>query len=183
MRNAIILLSLAAVALPAFPAGKPAPSQLVAGAMRDALTADGVAPDMSVVERPAAELRRVVSRNLGPGLLSGALEVVGRDFQFRSSARDRQTHIGVIALRYSSPAVARRQASRLAPRQDYFRNTKILTRFAAITLDRLLVVVYSENSGDSRVVKALGELPSRFREASENGVGEWREPPAYPLAK
>ncbi len=152
-----------------------APSDFAAETVREALKEHNVAPKMERVPRTSDDLRRLVSRNLDPLLLTKTERVSGCDFQYQFADASRRTHLGVIVLNYHSVAVAKRMYSALAPRRNYFRNSKILIRFSAIPLGSLLVVTYSENSGDERIVEALKNLPASFEKASTAGVGTWSE--------
>jgi hypothetical protein len=130
---------------------------------------------MKILPRTPDDLRRVVSRSLDSRLLVQAQSITGRDFQYQFASSSRTTRLGVIVLRYPSAALAKKMVAVLAGRQNHFRNSIILIRFSAIPLGKLLVVTYSENSGDDRIVEALNNLPFSFEKASGVAVGPWGE--------
>ena len=169
------LLVLFAGAAIGFSAQTQSPSFFATKAVREALKERGVEPEMKVIPRASRELRRVISRNLDPRLLTQTQSVCGRDFQYHFAESSRTAYLGVIVLRYRAVAMAQRMAAVLVLRQKYFKNSKILTRFAAISLGNLLVVTYSENGGDDRIVEALNNLPTRFEKASMTKGMLWDE--------
>lgn len=178
MRECIPSWVCAALALfggAAFSAETRSPSLFAAATVRDALKEQGVAPEMRMISRTSGDLRRVVSRNLDPRLLIQAQSISGRDFEYQFAGPSRTAHLGVIVLQYPAVAVAKRMAAVLAPRQNHFRGSKILIRFSAILLGSLLVVTYSENSGDDRIVEALNHLAISFEKASGGEAGPWGE--------
>ena len=167
--------ALALFGVAAFSAETRSPSLFAAATVRDALKEQGVAPEMRVVSRTSDDLRRVVSRNLDLRLLTQAQSISGRDFEFQFADPNRTAHLGVIVLKYPAVAEAQRMVAVLAPRQNYFRRSKILIRFSTIVLGSLLVVTYSENSGDDRIVKALKNLAMSFEGASSVEAAPWGE--------
>ena len=152
------------------------PSLFAAETVCQALKEQGVAPDMKIISRTSADLREVVSRRLDPQLLAQTEGVAGRDFQYVFLNSSRTAQLGVIVLRYPSVPVAKRMIKLLTPLNNYFKNSKILIRFSAVPLDSLLVITYSENSGDDRIVKAINALPKHFQNASQGGTVYWSEP-------
>ena|SRR5579872_5046331 len=151
------------------------PSAFVADTIRKALKEkDGATPKVSAIPRSENAVRDVVSRNLDALLLNTAQGVSGSDYRYQFSETGRSEQIGVIVLQYGNEPEAMRMNSILAPRKKYFRNTKILTRFSAVALGALLVVTYSENSGDDRMVAAIDKLGSEFARASDANV-QWRQ--------
>lgn len=170
------LLVLLAAAAFVFSAETQSPSLFAADTVREVLKEQGVAPEMKIIPRTSSDLRQVASRNLDPRLLTQAQSISGRDFQYVFPASIRTAHLGVIVLRYPSVDVVKQMIALLLPRQNYFRNSKILVRFSAVSVGNLLVVTYSENSGDDRIVKALNNLPASFQEASGTGAVSWGEP-------
>jgi len=173
------LLAFFGAAALVFSAQTQSPSLFAANVVRVALKEQGVAPQMKIIPRTSGEMRRVVSRNLDPRLLTQTQSISGRDFQYQFAEPSRTAHLGVIVLRYPADAVAKRMAADLAPRQNYFRNSKILIRFSAIPLGSLLVVTYSENSGDDRIVEALMNLPITFEKAAPTGGVPWGESESF----
>lgn len=171
--SARVLLVFAGAVSFVFSAQTQSPTLFAANVVREALKQEGVAPEMRTTPRTSPEIRRVVSRNLDPRLLSQVRNVSGSDFRYASAPPSPTTQLGVIVLRYPNIAVARRMAGILALRQNHFRNSKILIRFSAIQLGKLLVVTYSENSGDDRIVEALKSLPTSFEKASQGGAVFW----------
>jgi hypothetical protein len=159
----------------AFSAETRSPSLFAATTVRDALKEQGVAPEMRVVSRTSSDLRRVVSRNLDPQLLTQAQSISGRDFEYQFADPSRMAHLGVIVLKYPAVADAKRMVAVLAPQQNHFRSSKILIRFSTIVLGSLLVVTYSENSGDDRIVEALKNLAASFEKASGGATAPWGE--------
>jgi hypothetical protein len=131
---------------------------------------------MTIVPRTPKEMRELVSSRLDPRLLHRLQRISGSDFQYRSSVRELMTHFGTIVLRYPAPADARRMASLPSLRRGYFRNSIILIRYTVVPLGSLLLVAYSENSGDLRIVEALRTLPARFERASSKTPTQWDEP-------
>ena len=166
-----------------FAAEAQSPSRFAANTVREALREQGAAPAVKTVPRTTADLRRVVSSSLNSRLLTEMQTISGSDFQYQFAESDQTAQLGVIVLQYSAPAVAKRMAAILTPNGNYFRNSKILIRFSAIPLDRLLVLVYSENSGDSRIVEAIDNLPRSFEKASGAGSARWSEPECGPASE
>lgn len=152
------------------------PSLFAAELVREALAVAGVTPEMRIVPRTAKEMHQLVSSRLDPRLLLRLQRVSGSDFRYRLPGRDLTTHFGTIVLRYPAPEVARRMASLPSLRRSYFRNSTILIRYAVVPLGNLLVVAYSENSGDRRIVAALNSLPARFEKAVSQSPIHWDEP-------
>jgi hypothetical protein len=152
------------------------PSLFAASAVREALKEHGIAPEMRSFPRTSSELRSVVSRNLDPRLLNETQSIFGRDFQYMFPNANLTVQLGVIELKYPDVAVTKRMAALSVLRQNYFRSSKILIRFVSIPLDNLLIIIYSENSGDDRIVGAIDNLPTRFEKASTNRSVTWGEP-------
>ena len=157
----------------ALQAATQSPSLFVAATVRQALQPQRVAPELTVVPRTARELRWVVSRRLDPRLLAQAQGVTGRDFIYQFAASNRMAQIGTIVLRYPAAAVAKRMAALLEPLRNRFHNSKILIRFSAVPLGNLLVVTYSESSGNAGIAGAIEHLPASFQSAS--GGVDWIE--------
>jgi hypothetical protein len=88
----------------------------------------------------------------------------------------------VIILGYPTARVASQMVSILALRQNYFRNSEILIRYSVAPLGNLVVVSYSENSGDQQIVKAIDSLPASFEKASSVNGHVWKDPD-YPDAQ
>jgi hypothetical protein len=151
------------------------PSQFAADTIRQTATGPGSPVEVKVVLRQGPELRELVSRHLDAALVRQAQAISGRDYRYQFADPELNRHLGTIVLRYSSAAVARQMAGVLAPRQGYFRNTKILIHFSAIPLGALLLIVYSENSGDDCIVQALDKLPATFQKAAGPGAPAWSE--------
>ena len=170
---AILILFGAPVA--GFAAQSQSPSLFAANTVGEALRENGVAPRMSIIRRAPRELRRVVSRNLDPQLLTKAQGISGSDFRYEFPGSGRTAHLGVIVLTYPDAVLAKRMAAVLAPREQYFGGSKILIYFSAISLSNLLVVVYSESSGDDRIVKAISNLPTIFEKVSATEGVAWNE--------
>lgn len=171
----LALLVLLAAAAVVFSAETQSPSLFAANEVREALKEQGVAPEMKIIPRTASDLRQVVSRNLDARLLTQVQSISGRDFQYVFSGSSRTAQLGVIVLQYPSVDVAKQMVALLLPRQNYFRHSKILIRFSAISLGSSLLLTYSENSGDDRIVEALNNLPASFQQASRTGAVSWRE--------
>ena len=153
-----------------FSAQTQSPELFAAKVVGDALKQDGVVAEMKTIPRTPQEIRRVVSRNLDPRLLSQVRSISGIDFEYVFPGSNPTTQLGVIKLTYRNISMATRMAKILESRQNHFRNSKILIHFSSVRLGKLLVVAYSENSGDDRVVGALNSLPASFEKASESGT-------------
>lgn len=152
------------------------PSRFAAEAVGAALADNGDVPEIQAIPRTSGELREVVSRRLDPRLLNRLTSISGTDFHSPVYESGRTAHMGTIVLRYQSDAVAERMAALLVGRQDYFRNSKILIRFSAVRLGDLLVIAYSENGRDKRIVESLKSLPARFEEVDRAEAHFWQEP-------
>ena len=157
------------------------PSLFAANAVRGALEENGILPEMTITSRSLREMRNVVSRHLDAQLLDKSQSILGRDFRYHSSDLSRTEQLGVIVFEYSSSRVARQMATALTKQKNLFRNSKVLIRFSTVLLNNLLVVIYSENSGDARIVKALNNLNSDFARASGSGSVQWIERGAGPV--
>jgi hypothetical protein len=176
VRYVLLTLSLSlALGTDLLSADSQSPSQFAGEAVRQALAEGGDLPQLSSVLRTDTDLRDIVSHRLKPTLLVQVESVTGRDFHytFRNSATSVQ--VGVIVLRYPSATVSKRMEERLRPLDHYFQNSKVLIRFSAAQLGTLLVIAYSENSGDDRIVKAIDRLPTDFQKASQNRASYWSE--------
>jgi hypothetical protein len=152
------------------------PSRFAAETVAAALANAGVAPDIQTIPRAPSELREVVSRRLDARLLKGLTSIAGTDFRYPVYESDRTAHLGTIVLHYQSDAIAERMGAYLSSRPNYFRNSKILIRFSAVRLGCLMVIAYSENSGDKRIVESLKDLPTRFDEINRAEAPSWQEP-------
>jgi hypothetical protein len=152
------------------------PSLFAANAVRESLTEKGTAPEMTAIPRTAAELRTIVSRHLDPRLLNESPTIFGRDFQYRFADAHRTAQLGVIILGYPTARVASQMVSTLASHQNFFRNSEILIRYSVAPLNNLVVVSYSENSGDKRMVRAIDGLPASFEKASSVNGHVWKDP-------
>lgn len=159
------------------------PSRFAAETVAAALADAESQPEFQTIPRTAKELRDVVARRLDSRLLKRLTSISGTDFRYPVYEAGRTAHMGTIVLHYQSDAVAERMVARLAGRQDYFRNSKILIRFSSVRLGQMVVIFYSENSGDKRIVEALKSLPSRFEEANRVGAPSWQEPEAIEREK
>jgi hypothetical protein len=152
------------------------PSRFAAETVGAALAEASIVPEIQTIPRTSKELRDVVSRCLDSRLLKRLTSISGTDFRYPVYEAGRTAHMGTIVLQYQSDTVAERMAASLAGRQDYFRHSKILIRFSAVRLGRLIVIFYSENSGDKRIVESLKSLPARFEEVTRAEAPSWQEP-------
>lgn len=150
-------------------------SLFAAKVVRSALKVNGTEPEMSVHHREALELRRIVSRSLDTRLLNGIRNISGIDVNYRWHGSDITASLGTIVLLYSDAATSGKMAALLEKRGNYFRHSKILVRFSAVPLGSHLALIYSETSGDPRIVKVLGELPAEFARSSASGATQWGE--------
>lgn len=152
------------------------PSRFAAETVAAALANAGVAPDIQTIPRTSSELREIVSRRLDTRLLKRLTSISGTDFRFPVYESGRTAHMGTIVLCYQSDTVAERMGAFLSGRPNYFRNSKILIRLSVVRLGRLIVIAYSENSGDKRIVESLKNLPARFEELNRTDAPSWQEP-------
>jgi hypothetical protein len=148
------------------------PSLFAADAVRRALQEPGERITMTTTPRTSGEMRELVSRCLDRRLLSPLRSISGRGFDFQLSEPGQTALGGVIVLEYPTATVAGKMAAIIGSHGVF--HLVVLTRFSAATLDRLLVVTFSEY-GDDRIVKALDNLSSDLARASAGG-STWAEP-------
>lgn len=130
-------------------------------AFQRAMAAGGLSPgSVQCSLQESSELRHVVSRRLDARLLVNSLSIAGEDLQLEfadaktPAAARKSVQLGVIAIQYRGQAEARKLAASI-DKQQYFKNSKILTRLAAVAVRNDLVILFSESSGDGAVVRAL----------------------------
>ena len=137
----------------------------VTSAFQRALQREGYAPgQVKGTPREVSELH-IVSRRLDARLLVNSQAVSGEDFEVASASRH-SVQLGVIVIRYRSQAEAREHSASLE-KQGIFKNSKILTRFATAAVRNELVILFSENSGDAGVVRALRMAGQSLATAAE----------------
>lgn len=151
------------------------PSLFAATTVREALKEQGVAPEMKAIPRSSSELRKIVSHHLDPRLLNKNRSISGCDFLYQFSDPNRKVQLGVIVLGYPTARVTKQMVAILTSHQNYFRNSKILIRYSVAPLGTLVVVSYSENSGDKRIVETIDSLPASFEKASSVKGPAWKD--------
>lgn len=142
------------------------PSEYVATVMAQSLSEDGSPPTVQRIPRSAHDLRRVISVNLSPKLLSQSVELTGTTYRFAESKNTEE--VTVIVLQYPSSALCAEKKRSLEPLKGSFAKSEMLVRFSAAQLGKLLVLASSENTGDARIVHALLSLPERFATDTKN---------------
>jgi len=68
----------------------------------------------------------------------------------------------VLVLRYPTADICGSKMKLLQPLHGVFHSAEILTKFSAVQLGTQLIISFTENSGDSRMVNAISSLPERF---------------------
>lgn len=106
-----------------------------------------------------AVVRRIVRRHLDPGLLASVQHLQGTEFRFTPSEGQGEAQVVALTLSYPDARTANRMAARLAVRDGVFQNTKILTAFSRVAVDRQLIVVFTENAGSDELIRLLNALP------------------------
>jgi hypothetical protein len=173
LRCSIALLAFCTCAVTAASQQSNSPAIFAANVVREALKENAVQPEMRAVSQTSKDLRRVVSKHLDSRILPSAVTLCGQSFRFDQGSRSEQ--LSVIVLRYSSPRTTEKMAKLVKPLKNYFKNSIILIRFSVAPIGTLLVVTYSENSGDDRIVKAIDDMPARFAAAARDSGRSWSE--------
>jgi len=151
------------------------PSLFAATAVAAALAEGGVAPDITSTHMNLEAARLIVAHRIDPRLLRENADIFSRNFEYHFESLAQAVQIGVIVLQYPTLAIAKQMVAVSAQRNGFFRNSIILVRFSSVQLNSLLVIVYSENSGDKRVVEAIRDLPTKFAQASSVKTILWSE--------
>ncbi len=174
MHSLGLALLLASIA-PALAQSVQSPSLFAASEIREALTENGIAPEMSVDPRDASELRKLVARQVSSQLLAARPAVSGWDFRYRSLHQEGTVQFGTIVLRYPNSGDASKILTLLNPEPKYFAHSEILVHYSAAKLDNMILIAYSENSGDKRIVEVVDQLPDRFARAATDNHWVWKE--------
>jgi hypothetical protein len=149
-----------------------APSEFVAESLREAL---GAADPSRVAASNMSDefVRWLAGVRVNPRLLNGLRSTSGKYWEIRSANESVKPGLGVLVLKYSNHDAAARMKTLLQHSRDYF-YSKILTPFSTAQAGDYLVIVYSESSGDSRIIALLKAMPERFNNASAEST-VWRE--------
>jgi 4-hydroxyphenylpyruvate dioxygenase-like putative hemolysin len=69
--------------------------------------------------------------------------------------------LGVAYLTYASPDKAKKAISGVE-QNGFFENTKILTKYVAVNVDAVNLIVYTESAGDKIVLSYLDSIPNKI---------------------
>lgn len=102
-----------------------------------------------------------LQKSLGDSLLKEALDIKAQDIYFKELSEKSETHLGVAYLTYASPDKAKKAISGVE-QNGFFENTKILTKYVAVNVDAVNLIVYTESAGDKIVLSYLDSIPNKI---------------------
>jgi hypothetical protein len=111
----------------------------------------------------AGQIREAARKRLGSDLAASATAVSGMDFTFAMPGENAAalSHVGVWVFSYPEGNTALRMARNIT--DGHFKRTKILTAFSyAVTNDKI-VIVFTESSGNGKIVDFVKSAPTLFR--------------------
>lgn len=111
--------------------------------------------------RSVGDVRRLIGDRVDRRLLSGALELRGRDYSF-VGADGRRRQIGLLAVRYPMWTVPLSRARVVATRR-YFNRTKILTPIVAVAVNAEVVILYTETARDLCLIALMNGVAARLQ--------------------
>lgn len=110
------------------------------------------------------DAKRIVRKNLDSALLTRGVRISGVDFRFVPPSQDAEAHVAVLVLSYSNSKIALSMANTLSKLNNYFRRTKILTRFSTAPVGKQLVIAFTEDAGNELMVKFVDAVPLRLHQ-------------------
>ena len=120
------------------------------------------APDKEIrkITITSREALQIARKQLGLTFKKSTPLAQGDQFFVQFPDQSHETQIATLVFSYDSRRSAEAQTSSLKSRRGYFRNTKILTRFAYGVVDNQVVVIFTENAGDEKLIKIIEDLAS-----------------------
>jgi hypothetical protein len=106
----------------------------------------------------AKAVKDLVRYRLDPGLLKSGT-VSAFSFVFTKPGAQDERSVATWVITYWDKKTAQRMSELPVMKSDYFRRTKILTLFSSAVVDRHLVIVFTENSGDEDIVRLIKSIP------------------------
>ncbi len=101
-----------------------------------------------------------LKKSLGDSLLNDVLDVKANDIYFKELTAKSETHLGVAYISYEASDKAKKALSTVE-QKGFFENTKILTRYVAVNIDAVNLIVYTESAADKTVLNYLDSIPGK----------------------
>jgi|GEM_PF-3017097 len=101
-----------------------------------------------------------LQKSLGDSLLKEALDIKAQDIYFKELSATSETHLGVVYFTYASPDKAKKALSGVE-QKGFFENTKVLTKYVAVNIDTVNLIVYTESAGDKTVLSYLDSISNK----------------------
>jgi hypothetical protein len=139
-------------------------------ALTEVYTGTVTAPDVSVSRIAESEVFSILKRNVNSRLLRSIQNVSGSEMALLSPGDQTRRHAAILVVEYPDAVRAQQMKSLLAVKVGYFRKTKILTSYSSVVAGDLLIISYTESSGDARMAALIKDIPQKFTLATEAGT-------------
>lgn len=105
-------------------------------------------------------------KSLGDPLIKEIVDIKAHDIYFKELSAKSETHLGVVYFNYQTPEKAKLAISQIE-QKGFFENTKILTKYVAINVDAVNIVVYTESSADKTALSYLDSITNKISNPKE----------------
>lgn len=127
------------------------------------LTEEKLGVSANLIEMDSNLVRRIAGNKLDDRLLETGPAIQGTEVRFILPDRQSEAQIAIVTLTYPDHETALQKSELLIGLERYFQKTMVLTRFAYAVPDETLVIIFTENAGDDRIVRFIDNFAEKLK--------------------